>query len=151
MGFDPVDFQCPVTTLWVVGVLVVVALLMIGHGLWRRRRQLRYARRTQRNPDPNLVRDTRIEQRVGYACLGGSVVLAGFAVWGAWQTHQNVRSNLAEKYGVTQVENDRWSGSNLTADLSMPDGSVLRDETVYFEPDGEPLIGEDIFSVIPGM
>lgn len=149
-SYGAVDFQSPVVTLWVVGALLVLAALVIVHAVWRRRRQISFARRTSRNVDPNLIRDTRVEQVVGYCLLGGAVVLAGFAGWGAWQTHQNVRANLQEKYGVTAVENDHWNGAFLMADLTFEDGTVEQRARVYFEPDGEPLTGEDIYSEIPG-
>lgn len=144
-AYQPVDFQSPVVAAWVGAVLLVVSLMVLGHASWRRRRQLSFAERTSRNPDPNVLRDVRIEKAVGWVLLGGVLVPAGFAAVGAWQTHQNVRANLEAKYGVTAVENDGWNGSYLVADLTQPDGSVLTGQKVYFEPDGEPLTGEDIF------
>lgn len=146
MAHQPVDFQSPVTTLWVVGVLVVIAAGVIGHAVWRHRRHLGFTSRTGRNRDPQLLRDIRKERWTGYACLGLAVVLAGFSAVGAWQTHQNVRANLAAKYGVTAVENARWNGSFLVADLTLPDGSVQEGARVYFERDGEPLMGDDLFT-----
>ncbi|MEO9249308.1 hypothetical protein ABDK96_16630 [Citricoccus nitrophenolicus] len=149
--YGAVDFQSPVTTLWVVGVLAVIAAGVIGHAVWRRRGHLRFTRRTGRNRDPQLLRDIRAERWTGYACLGVAVVLAGFAGVGAWQTHQNVRSNLQAKYGVTAVEDARWNGAFLVADLTLPDGSVQDDAEVYFEPDGEPLMGEHLFTPGGGL
>jgi uncharacterized iron-regulated membrane protein len=148
--YGAVDFESPVTTLWVVGVLVLVGLAVLGHAVWRRRRHVAYAQRTGRNTDPRYLRDTRVEQVVAYACLGVAVVLAGLSALGAWQTHQNVRGNLAAKYGVTAVDNARWSGAFLVADLTMADGAVREGATVYFEADGEPLTGEDVFSGASG-
>jgi len=148
--YGAVDFQSPVTTLWVVGVFLLVGLAVLGHAAWRRRRHVAYARRTGRNTDPGYLRDTRTEQVVSYVCLGVAVVLAGFSALGAWQTHQNVRSNLAAKYGVTAVDNARWSGAFLVADLTLADGAVREGATIYFEADGEPLTGEDVFSGAPG-
>jgi putative copper export protein len=123
---------------------------VLGHSVWRRHRHLAYARRTGRNTDPGYLRDTRVEQVVSYLSLGLAAVLAGFSALGAWQTHQNVRSNLAEKYQVTAVDNASWSGAFLVADLTMADGTVRQGATVYFEADGEPLTGEDVFSGAPG-
>lgn len=140
------DFQSPVTTLWVVGALLVIAAGVVGHAMWRRHRHLGFTRRTGRNRDPQLLRDIRTERWTGYLCLGLAGVLAAFAGVGAWQTHQNVRSNLADKYGVTAVEDARWNGAFLVADLTLSDGSVWEDTKVYFERDGEPLIGEDVFT-----
>ena len=148
--YRAVDFQSPVATLWVVGVLLLVGLAVLGHAVWRRHRHVAHAQRTGRNTDPGYLRDTRVEQVVSYLCLGAAVVLAGFAALGAWQTHQNVRSNLAAKYGVTAVHDTRWSGAFLVADLTMADGTVREGATVYFEADGEPLTGEDVFSGTPG-
>lgn len=148
--YGAVDFESPVTTLWVVGVLLLIGVAVLVHAVWRRRRHLSHAQRTGRNTDPGYLRDTRVEQVVSYACLGLAAVLAGFAALGAWQTHQNVRSNLAAKYGVTAVENATWSGAFLVADLTMADGTVREDATIYFEADGEPLTGEDVFSGAPG-
>lgn len=145
-GYGAVDFQSPVTTLWVVGVLLVIAVGIIGHAVWRRHRHVAFVSRTGRNQDPQLLRDVRTERWTGWACLGLAVVLAGFAGLGAWQTHQNVRGNLAAKYGVSAVENARWNGAFLVADLTLPDGSVQEDAEVYFERNGEPLIGEDLFT-----
>ncbi|MBB5747801.1 hypothetical protein [Micrococcus sp. TA1] len=150
VDYRAVDFQSPVATLWVAGVLVLVGLAVLGHAVWRRRRHVAYARRTGRNTDPAHLRDTRVEQVVSYLCLAVAGVLAGLAALGAWQTHQNVRGNLAAKYGVTAVDNARWSGAFLVADLTLADGTVRRDATVYFEADGEPLTGEDVFSQTPG-
>lgn len=144
--YGAVDFQSPVTTLWVVGVLVVIAAGVIGHSVWRRHRHLGFTSRSGRNRDPQLLRDIRTERWTGYVCLGLAAVLAGFSAVGAWQTHQNVRGNLADKYGVTAVEDARWNGSYLVADLTLPDGIVWEDTEVYFERDGEPLIGEDLFT-----
>ncbi|MEV4902590.1 hypothetical protein AB0K08_14775 [Citricoccus sp. NPDC055426] len=144
--YGAVDFQSPVTTLWVVGVLVVIAAGVIGHAAWRRHRHLRFTGRTGRNRDPQLLRDIRRERWTGYACLGLAVVLAGFSAVGAWQTHQNVRANLAAKYGVTAVEDARWNGAFLVADLTLADGSVQEGAEVYFERDGEPLMGDDLFT-----
>jgi hypothetical protein len=149
--YGAVDFQAPVVTLWVVGLLLVIAVGTLGHAGWRRSSHVRFARRTGRNTDPQLLRDTRIEQWTGYVCLGVAVVLAGFSALGAWQTHQNVRSNLAAKYGVVSVENARWNGGFLMADLRMPDGTVRQDTEVYFEADGEPLIGDDLFTPGGGL
>ncbi len=149
-AYQPVDFQSPVTTLWAVAVLLVVALLVFAHAAWRRRHHLRFAERTGRNPDPNLLRDARMERIVSLGVAALALVLAGFAALGAWQTHQNVRSNLAEKYGVTAVEQDGWTGSFLVADLTFEDGRVEPGHQVYFEPDGEPLIGEDILPEVAG-
>ena len=148
--YQPVDFQSPVVTGWVAAVLLVLSLMVVVHAVWRRRRQVSFAHSTGRNVDPNVIRDARAEQIVGYVLVGVAVVIAGFAGWGAWQTHQAVRANLEQKYGVTAVENDTWNGSNLVADLTQPDGSVLTEQMVYFEPDGEPLTGEDVYQGLPG-
>jgi hypothetical protein len=150
VDYGAVDFESPVTTLWVAGMLVLVGLAVLGHAVWRRRRHIAYAQRTGRNTDPRYLRDTRVEQVVSHACLGAAVVLAGFAALGAWQTHQNVRGNLAAKYGVTAVDNARWSGAFLVADLTLAHGTVREGATVYFEADGEPLTGEDVFSGASG-
>ncbi len=149
-AYQPVDFQSPVTTLWIVAVLMVVAAAAYGHATWRRRKHLRHAEQTGRHPDPNLLRDTRIERVVAAVLVVPALVLAGFSAVGAWQTHQNVRSNLAEKYGVTSVDNDHWTGAYLVADLTQEDGTVLTEQKVYFEQDGEPLTGDDIFLELPG-
>ncbi|MCY1157381.1 MAG: hypothetical protein MOP51_401 [Citricoccus sp.] len=150
VDYGAVDFQSPVATLWVVGVLLLVGLAVLGHAVWRRRRHVAHAQRTGRNTDPAFLRDTRVEQVVSLLCLAVAVVLAGFSALGAWQTHHNVRGNLAAKYGVTAVDDARWSGAFLVADLTMADGTVRQDATVYFEADGEPLTGEDVFSETPG-
>ncbi len=146
-----VDFRAPVVTLWVVGVLGVIAVGLIGHAVGRRQRHVRFADRTGRNRDPRLLRDARIERRFGYVSLALAVVLAGFAAVGAWQTDRNWRANLATKYGVTAVEDARWNGSFLVADLTLPDGEVWKNTKVYFEADGEPLIGEHVFSPGGGL
>ena len=143
-----VDFRAPMVTLWVVAVLVVIAAGLLAHAVWRRHRHVDFTGRTGRNRDPRLLRDVRTERWVGYACLAVAVVLAGAAAVGAWQTHRNWQANLAAKYGVTSVADARWSGAYLVADLTLPDGEVWEDALVYFEDDGEPLIGEHLF--LPG-
>lgn len=142
--YGAVDFQAPVVTLWVVGLLLVIAVGTLGHAGWRRSSHVRFARRTGRNTDPQLLRDTRIEQWTGYVCLGVAVVLAGFSALGAWQTHQNVRSNLAAKYGVESVQGKEWRGNALNADVTMPDGTVHQDVLITFEDSGEPQITRDL-------
>ena len=48
------------------------------------------------------------------------------------------------------MDNDHWTGAYLVADLTQEDGTVLTEQKVYFEQDGEPLTGDDIFLELPG-
>lgn len=149
-AYAPVDFESPLIRIVVAAIALGFAVIVLVHASWRRRRHVNAVAGTGRNTDPNLLRDTRIERWVGVALVGIAVVLAAYSGFGAWQTHQNVRANLAEKYGITAVENDHWTGSYLHADLEYGDGHVEADQKVYFEENGEPLAGDDIFTETTG-
>lgn len=152
LGYGAVDFTSPVATLWVAAVLAFLAVVLFVHAAMRRRRHLKYSAQTKRNVDVNVLHDIKVERIVAWVLAFLAVVALAVAGWIAWQTHQNVRGNLAEKYGITEVSDEFWTGSHLQADVTYEDGSEEQGAWVYFEPDGEPLMGEDIYvEMAPGQ
>lgn len=145
MTFVPVNLFTPWLVYWVAAVLVVIGATLVVAGVWRARRHRAFALSTGRNQDIRLLTDTRTQRRLGVGALVVAVLLIGVGVWQHLDGLAAFRSNLETKYGYTQIERIRQSGSGFVADLTLPDGTVLKDEMVLLDPTGEPFVGEDKF------
>ena len=145
MTFAPVDLATPWIAYWGAGVSLVVGVCLVGAGRWRALRQRRYAESTGRNVDLGIVQDARTQERVGLAGLVLAGALVGFGVWTHLTGLDHLRDNLTLKYGYADIDHIRQSGSGFAADLTLPDGTVLKDELVLLAPSGEPFVGEDVF------
>lgn len=143
--YETISFTLPWIGLWVTLICGAIALTLVLVGLVRVRRHRAYAARENRNVDPNLLHDSAVQRRVGY---GFAVVAAAAAVMGVvvfFQDRAAFEHNVQAKYPeIVEVANVRQTGMSFTADLTYADGHTAEGELVMVNPDGEPLIGEDI-------
>lgn len=151
MTYAPVDLWTPWILYWVAAVAIVAGASLVAAGAWRARRHRRRAEASGTHQDRSVMQDTRTQRRVGVGALVLAGALVAVGVWLHLEGLAAFRENLAAKYGYTAVERIRQSGGpGFIADLTRPDGTVLRDERVILEPTGEPMVGEDIFLDVIG-
>ncbi|QCU78794.1 hypothetical protein E7744_12075 [Citricoccus sp. SGAir0253] len=145
--YAPIDLQTPLVAQWTGILLVVAGAAVIAHGLWRRRRyQRHFDDQDARYAGPDRLRDSLREVVAGAGVLVIGAVALSYAAFGSAQANERITRNVQEKYGVQSVQQERWQGNALVADLTMPDGTVHRDVTIVFEPSGEPRISRDLSS-----
>lgn len=150
MAFERVDLTTPWLAYWAALLALVIGAALLAAGIWRERRHRRHAAAHGRNTEVDVLDNTRLQRRVGVVGLVVAVVLAGVGVWTHLAGLDALRQNLTAKYGYTDVERIRQSGTGFIIDLTQPDGTVLEDEMVLVDPSGEPFIGDDIFIDVIG-
>lgn len=139
--YEPLNLQLTEAAFWVTGLFLLAGLAVVAHSLWRRRRyrsgadmeDTRYA-----GPDRGLDAGREL-----FAGVGLLVIAVGAGIFGFWQQnqqHEIITQNVAQKYGVEEVEGQGWRGNALVADITMPDGTVHEDVTILFADSGEPEI-----------
>lgn len=146
MSFAPVDLTAPWLAYWVAALALVVGAILLVAGIWRARRHRRHAAAHGRNTEVDVLENTRLQRRVGAGALVVAAVVTAVGGWMHVTGLDALRENLTVKYGYTSIERIRQSGSGFIADLTRPDGTVLRDEMVLVDPGGEPFVGDDIFT-----
>lgn len=136
--YEPLDLQTPNAALWIGILFLILGLAVVGHAIWRHRRYVSGEDQDVRYDGPAGDRDAKRERIAGAVMITVALISLGYGIWGTNHGTAVMQQNLQTKYGIESAEGKGWTGNALTADLTMPDGTVHRDVTVIFDSSGEP-------------
>ena len=140
-NYAEVDFMTPMMHLGVGGILLVFAIPLIIHALFRKRR---FARLTEGYQTYKSRSSIRTEMVTGALCLAAALVF-GVLAWTNYSTAtSNLAANIEQRYQPAEFTLGSWNGSWATVDITLEDGTRFTDSVVVVRAGNEPFI-EDVW------
>lgn len=135
--FAPVDFSTPMFLAVGVPLFVLPGVALLIHARYRRRR---FARDAPGYQTFSRRRGIQVELWIGAGCVILAALLGALAAVGYQRAWQHLAANIQLKYQPLQLEPRYWNGSWAVVDLTLPDGTRMRDARVTVSPAGEPRV-----------